>query len=81
MNEVIYDHGYGIEGNFIYSLYVDGELIGSKKMTFIYQFSESFQRSSLGLPFINSPAKNPWKPISDLLIDFRRHSELNDQSR
>ena len=36
MNEVIYDHGYGIEGNFIYSLYVDGELIGSKKMTFIY---------------------------------------------
>ena len=36
MNEVIYDHGYGIEGNFIYSLYVDGKLIGSKKMTFIY---------------------------------------------
>lgn len=36
MNEVIYDHGYGIEGNFVYSLYVDGELIGSKKMTFIY---------------------------------------------
>jgi hypothetical protein len=36
MNEVIYDHGYGIEGNFVYSLYVDGERIGSKKMTFIY---------------------------------------------
>jgi hypothetical protein len=36
MNEVIYDHGYGIEGNFVYSLYVDGALIGSKKMTFIY---------------------------------------------
>lgn len=34
INEVIYDHGYQVEGTFIYSLIIDGQLITSKKMQF-----------------------------------------------
>ena len=36
MNEANYDHGYGVEGVFVYSLYVDSKIIDSKNMTFIY---------------------------------------------
>ena len=34
MNEVIYEHGYGVSGTFIYTLIVDGKAIESKKMVF-----------------------------------------------
>lgn len=34
MNEVVYEHGYGVTGTYVYSLVVDGRLIQSKKMEF-----------------------------------------------
>ena len=34
INEIIYDHGYGVEGTFIYSIIIDDEIISSKKMQF-----------------------------------------------
>jgi hypothetical protein len=34
MNEVIYEHGYGKVGTFIYTLFVDGKAIDSKRMVF-----------------------------------------------
>lgn len=34
INEVNYEHGYGKTGTFIYSLYVDGKIIESKRMIF-----------------------------------------------
>ena len=36
LNEWPYHHGFGALGTFIYTLAVEGELIGSKKMTFAY---------------------------------------------
>jgi hypothetical protein len=35
-NEVLYDHGYGVQGRFVYSLYVDGVHVASKAMIFAY---------------------------------------------
>jgi hypothetical protein len=35
LNEVVYDHGYGKTGNFIYSLVIDGRTIDAKKMVFV----------------------------------------------
>jgi hypothetical protein len=35
LNEVVYDHGYGKVGTYVYSLYVGGELTDSRKMLFI----------------------------------------------
>lgn len=34
INEVSYEHGYGKTGTYIYSLYVDGKMIESKRMIF-----------------------------------------------
>jgi hypothetical protein len=34
INEVEYDHGYHVNGTFIYSLIVDGKVVQSKKMVF-----------------------------------------------
>jgi hypothetical protein len=34
VNEIIYDHGYGQTGTFIYSLNIDGNILASKKMVF-----------------------------------------------
>lgn len=34
MNEVVYDHGYGAAGTFIYSLVVDGKVVESRRMVF-----------------------------------------------
>ncbi len=34
INEVMYDHGYGQTGTFIYSLNIDGNILASKKMVF-----------------------------------------------
>ncbi|MDA9151349.1 M28 family peptidase [Schleiferiaceae bacterium] len=34
LNEVLYDHGYGQVGTYTYSLFVDGECLGSKQMIF-----------------------------------------------
>ncbi len=34
MNEVVYEHGYGKVGTYIYSLFVDGNKIDSKRMVF-----------------------------------------------
>jgi len=34
MNEVIYEHGYGKVGTFIYTLIIDGKPIDSKRMVF-----------------------------------------------
>ncbi|MDP4664114.1 MAG: M28 family peptidase [Salibacteraceae bacterium] len=34
INEIIYDHGYGQTGTFIYSLNIDGNILASKKMVF-----------------------------------------------
>ena len=36
MNEVVYQHGYGVQGTFLYSLYIQGELISTKRMVFAY---------------------------------------------
>lgn len=36
INEILYEHGFGVEGIFLYSLIVDGELIDTKKMVFAY---------------------------------------------
>ncbi len=34
MNEVLYHHGYNMVGTFLYSLYIDGQMIATKKMVF-----------------------------------------------
>jgi len=34
MNEVLFDHGYNMTGTFLYSLFVNGQLIETKKMVF-----------------------------------------------
>ena len=34
MNEVLYEHGYNMTGTFLYSLYVNGKLVSTKKMVF-----------------------------------------------
>ncbi len=34
LNEILYEHGYGVTGIYIYSLEVNGETLGSRKMTF-----------------------------------------------
>jgi hypothetical protein len=34
MNEVVYRHGYGAAGTFIYTLVVDGKVVESKRMVF-----------------------------------------------
>jgi hypothetical protein len=34
VNEVVYDHGYGVTGAYIYSLFIDGLPIQSRKMVF-----------------------------------------------
>lgn len=34
MNEVLYDHGYNMSGSYLYSLYVNDQLIATKKMVF-----------------------------------------------
>lgn len=34
MNEVLYEHGYGLSGVYVYSLVIDGKAVQSKKMTF-----------------------------------------------
>lgn len=34
MNEVLFHHGYNMTGTYLYSLFVDGVLIGTKKMVF-----------------------------------------------
>lgn len=34
MNEVLFHHGYNMTGTYLYSLFVDGILIGTKKMVF-----------------------------------------------
>ncbi|HSF88570.1 MAG TPA: M28 family peptidase [Saprospiraceae bacterium] len=34
MNEVLYHHGYNMVGTFLYSLYIDDQLIATKKMVF-----------------------------------------------
>ncbi|MGB0165878.1 MAG: M28 family peptidase [Luteibaculum sp.] len=33
-NEVLYRHGYGVTGTFLYSLYIDGQHFGTKPMVF-----------------------------------------------
>jgi hypothetical protein len=35
LNEIIYDHGYGQLGTFIYSLVIDGKVLDSKRMVFV----------------------------------------------
>lgn len=35
MNEVQYDHGYNVSGTFLYSLFIDGKMLQSKRMSFI----------------------------------------------
>lgn len=34
-NEVVYDHGYGKTGTYMYSLVIDGQAVDSKKMVFV----------------------------------------------
>jgi hypothetical protein len=34
LNEVAYHHGYGMSGTYLYSLWVEGELIDTKRMVF-----------------------------------------------
>jgi hypothetical protein len=34
LNEVLYEHGYGKVGTYIYSLYLNEELLASKRMIF-----------------------------------------------
>ena len=34
MNEVLYEHGYNMVGTYLYSLYINGELVDTKKMIF-----------------------------------------------
>ena len=34
MNEVLFHHGYNMTGTYLYSLVVDGQLVGTKKMVF-----------------------------------------------
>lgn len=34
MNEILFHHGYNMTGSYLYSLYVDGILMGTKKMVF-----------------------------------------------
>ena len=34
MNEVLFHHGYNMTGTYLYSLFVDGKLVGTKKMVF-----------------------------------------------
>ena len=34
-NEVIYDHGYGRTGTYMYSLVIDNQVVDSKKMVFV----------------------------------------------
>lgn len=34
LNEVLYEHGYGQVGHYIYSLYINDEMVGSKRMIF-----------------------------------------------
>jgi hypothetical protein len=34
LNEVVYQHGYGMNGTYLYSLVVEGELIDTKRMVF-----------------------------------------------
>lgn len=34
MNEILFHHGYNMTGTYLYSLYVNGQLIGTKKMVF-----------------------------------------------
>lgn len=34
MNEVLFEHGYNMTGTYLYSLYVNGQLVGTKKMVF-----------------------------------------------
>ncbi|KAB2813940.1 M28 family peptidase [Phaeocystidibacter luteus] len=36
INEVLYQHGFGVEGIFYYTLLVEGEVIDTKKMVFAY---------------------------------------------
>jgi hypothetical protein len=35
-NEVLYEHGYGVQGIFVYTLMVDGKYVASKSMIFAY---------------------------------------------
>ncbi|MBT3646930.1 MAG: M28 family peptidase [Flavobacteriales bacterium] len=35
VNEVLYDHGYGQQGTFFYSLMIDGKELATKKMVFV----------------------------------------------
>ncbi len=34
MNEILYEHGYNMTGTFLYSLWLDGTLVDTKKMVF-----------------------------------------------
>ena len=34
MNEILYEHGYGVVGTYVYSLVIDGKIIDSRKMVF-----------------------------------------------
>ena len=34
MNEILYEHGYNMTGTFLYSLWLDGKLVDTKKMVF-----------------------------------------------
>ena len=34
MNEVLFDHGYNMTGTFLYSLYINDQLIDTRKMVF-----------------------------------------------
>ncbi|HUR30587.1 MAG TPA: M28 family peptidase [Saprospiraceae bacterium] len=34
MNEILFHHGYNMTGSYLYSLYIDGILMGTKKMVF-----------------------------------------------
>ena len=34
MNEVLYHHGYNMVGTFLYSLYINDQMIATKKMVF-----------------------------------------------
>jgi hypothetical protein len=34
INEITYDHGYNVNGTYLYSLVIDGVLIESRKMVF-----------------------------------------------
>ncbi len=36
MNEVLYTHGYGVQGVYVYSLVVDGIIVDSKRMIFAF---------------------------------------------